>query len=285
MKKTLSSEPFHAWNQIHRSGFTLVELLVILVMVGTLALLLVPASAHVRPGSEAAQCMNNLRQMSRAWKMYCDENNGRLVSAYPDFGGFSASWCDGNASTAGDPGAYHYSGADATGIQHGLLWPYADSLSLYKCPTDHRLAGTNSTVPAQFQGKPLLRSISMNSYLAGTSFGASPDWVITTPNGQRDPRFPVYITETEIKMPALTFTFIDEDQQSINDGMFLVSVSTPRLYDLPSRAHRYGFGISFADGRAEIQLLKDDASKTWVPGLNGGLNDWKNLTNQTTHAF
>src|ERR1017187_10919439 len=54
-------------------------------------------------------------------------------------------------------------------------------LGLYHCPTDHRIADS-AGLPAQFAGKPILRSISMNSFLAGTSLGGNPDWVITYPD-------------------------------------------------------------------------------------------------------
>ena len=125
--------------------------------------------------------------------------------------------------------------------------------------------------------------------MAGQSYGASPDWVAMNPSGPRDPNHPVYLKETEIKLPAQTFVLVDEDQDSINDGMLLMDVGGAwRLVDLPSRAHRFGYGISFADGHAEIGQFKDDASKNWhVTDARpyGGLNDWLRLTNITTHPL
>ena len=40
-----------------------------------------------------------------------------------------------------------------------------------------------------------------------------------------------------------------------------------------------------SDGHAQIQPLRDQASKNWTPGagLRGGINDWKWLTNVTTY--
>ena len=231
-------------------AFTLVELMVVVALAGLLALMLAPASAHLKPDSSAAQCLNNLRQMQRAWKMYADDNAGRIVSAYPNYGGFTGTWCAGNASRGGTAGSYVYGGADPAGIQAGLLWPYSRALGLYHCPTDHRIADA-AGVP--FPGQPILRSISMNSYMAGTSLGANPAWTPLNPSGPRDPSHPVYLKESEIRLPQQTFAFADEDQQSINDGMMLVDVGDSlRLIDLPSRAHRFGYGISTADGRSEI---------------------------------
>lgn len=48
------------------SGFTLIELLVILVVIAVLFMLMLPALAASRPGNEAVECMNNLRQMMTA---------------------------------------------------------------------------------------------------------------------------------------------------------------------------------------------------------------------------
>jgi prepilin-type processing-associated H-X9-DG protein len=258
---------------------------VVVALFALFAAILVPASAHIRPNTQAIQCLNNLRQLAYGWKMYTDDNGGRIVSAYPNYAGFTATWCGGSATTGGVDGGYVYGGADPRGIQTGLLWPYTRALGLYHCPTDHRVASA-ATVPAQFKGKPILRSVSMNSYMAGRSYGATPDWVVTNPTGARDPNHPVYIKETEIKRPKQTWLLLDEDQDSINDGMFLVDLSGSRRFlDLPSRAHRFGCNVSFADGHAEAFILKDDASRNWRVGGLGGLNDWMRLTNLTTHPL
>jgi type II secretory pathway pseudopilin PulG len=269
------------------SAFTLVELLVVIAMLTLLAVLLVPASAHVRPGAQAVQCLNNLRQMANSWKMYAGDNAGRIVSAYPAYAGFTATWCAGTAESGGVSGGYTFGGADPAGIQAGLLWPYTKTLRLYHCPTDHRVAD-GAGIPTAFKGKPILRSISMNSFMAGMSYGATPNWVVTSPTGARDPNHPVYIKDSEIKLPKQTWVLADEDQDSINDGMLIVDVGgSRRLIDLPSRSHRFGYGICFGDGHAEIIQLRDDASKNWLPlgGLAGGLNDWMRFTNITTHSL
>jgi prepilin-type N-terminal cleavage/methylation domain-containing protein len=103
----------------HIRAFTLIELVVVIALFALLATLLVPASAHTRPNSQAIQCLNNLRQMANAWQTYAEDNGGRIVSAYPNYGGFAGTWCAGNAESGGGSASYTYGGADPMGIQKG----------------------------------------------------------------------------------------------------------------------------------------------------------------------
>ena len=269
-------------------AFTLIELLVVIAIIAILAAMLLPALAKAKEKALRIYCVSSLKQFVIAWKMYTDENADKLVTAYPIYGSNTNSWCNGNAETGGAVGSYGYAGSDPTGIQTGLLWPYTKSLKLYHCPADNRIATDPGVVPA-YRGKPILRTVSMNAYLNAQSFGVTPTWVMTSPNNAMNPNAPVYRKESELRRPAQTWVILDEDQESINDGMFMVDMGgAARFLDLPSRNHGYGYGINFADGHAEIYNLRDPESKAWTVGgarPKGGLRDWMALTNVTTHPL
>src|SRR5438552_19202166 len=59
-------------------GFTLVELLTAIVIIGILAALLTTALAKAKTKSEGLICLNNGRQLSLAWLLYAGANNERL---------------------------------------------------------------------------------------------------------------------------------------------------------------------------------------------------------------
>jgi len=62
-------------------GFTLVELLVVIAVIGVLVSLLLPTLANAKAKAQAIYCQNNLRQMGIALIIYTQENGG----AYPMF--------------------------------------------------------------------------------------------------------------------------------------------------------------------------------------------------------
>ena len=74
--------------------------------------------------------------------------------------------------------------------------------------------------------------------------------------------------------PSMTWVFLDEREDSINDGEFVVGMSgypdQPQLWrivDFPASYHGRAGGLSFADGHAEIRKWRDERT---MPVLKQG---------------
>ncbi len=136
------------------SAFTLLELLVVLVTLGFLVMLLVPALARTDDNGARMVCLHNLRQMGIAANMYVGDFQDRLP--YPNWDGGSGStaprgWLysmnPNNGLPAGFPSgtipnpysaAYPYNRvANALGAwQSGLWFQYVLNTKAYLCPVD-----------------------------------------------------------------------------------------------------------------------------------------------------
>ena len=224
-------------------GFTLVELAVVLGMIGLVALMLAPALARTNAVTKVAQCRNNLKQLTAAWKMYASDNGDRLVASSSGVSGrptWITGWID-------------YAPANTSNwdvnrdIAKSPLWAYiGQAPALFKCPADQ------SSVIAVGGRKPRVRSISMSHV-----FGQG-EW-LDGPYKPTQTVWRTYAKGADVMLPARTFLFIDEHPASINDGSFANvctgadQAGTARIIDYPASYHDNGAcGISFADGRSEI---------------------------------
>jgi prepilin-type processing-associated H-X9-DG protein len=71
------------------------------------------------------------------------------------------------------------------------------------------------------------------------------------------------LTEMTRPGPAMTFVLLDEREDSINDGLFVVQMdgypglSQTVMVDFPASYHGQAAGFAFADGHAEIHKWQD----------------------------
>jgi len=103
-----------------RVGFTLVELLVVLAVLGILAAILFPAFARSRENARAASCAARLKQVGLALMQYEADFDGIYPTA-----GATVLWDE------TDPGT-------GMGPWMQQIDPYVKSRQMYKCPSDSR---------------------------------------------------------------------------------------------------------------------------------------------------
>ncbi len=234
-----------------QAGFTLVELLVVLALLAILAALLLPALLRAKGRAQGIQCLGNNRQLMTAWRMYAEEANGRLLSAKGGPWQWMGGWLDyhpGNRSNW-DP---------TVDIMQSPLWPYCGkNTALFKCPADP------STVQVNGVTYPRVRSISMLNWVGGRADGQGhPDGIgfSNTRLGQLPGEYRVYYHLSDIQNPgpAMTFLFVDERMDSLNDGFFVTDMltypnTTADICDFPAQYHNGAAGFSFVDGHAQLK--------------------------------
>ncbi|NBV23901.1 MAG: type II secretion system protein [Proteobacteria bacterium] len=112
----------------HSQGFTLIELLVVIAIIAILAGMLLPALAKAKQKAHGIKCLNNLRQLQLAWRLYADDNNGQLPYNSNQTG--YQQWYGVNSmSTTIEATNY-------VAMMAGLIGPYATTPAIYKCPAD-----------------------------------------------------------------------------------------------------------------------------------------------------
>jgi prepilin-type N-terminal cleavage/methylation domain-containing protein/prepilin-type processing-associated H-X9-DG protein len=248
-------------------GFTLIELLVVITIIAVLAAMLLPVLACAKDKARTISCLNGQRQLGLAWRLYTEENGGRLPCAAENRNNpaiRAETWITGTL----DYDSMNRSNWDpATDILTSPLRFYgADKVLLWKCPADL------STIMVSGIRLPRLRSRAMNIYMGGYGGAGSP--------GMYNCRIFRKDSDMTAPNPSILMVLADVREDSIDSGNFGVNMTgyspaQPALYgfwDLPASYHANGSGFFFADGHSEQKRWQHPDT---TPSLikNGMIND------------
>jgi prepilin-type N-terminal cleavage/methylation domain-containing protein len=249
-------------NESSRGGFTLIELLVVIAIIAILAGILLPVLAAAKGRALEAQCINNNKEMQLGWQLYAGDNQDYMMpnSPYKASTPANESWCP-NQTTAG--AAMNWStdigNTNIAVFASTIMAPYmSGQLGVYRCPADIYPSKNGVRV----------RDYSMqgqvgNLYCAQTTLNNNPAGV-------------PYTKVTDLHSspgPADVIVFLEEHPNSmlgngVFDGYLNVDSSGGTFPDVPASLHRWGCGMSFADGHAEMHNWISAALK--IPVIPNG---------------
>ena len=201
-------------------AFTLIELLVVIAIIAILMAVLIPALNAAREHGKRAVCLSNLKQLTVAWIMYADDNNGKICTAWAG---------NGPSYWVGKPEENESLKNQIKKVESGVLFPYVKNRKLYKCPTGVR-------------GELVTYSI------VGSMWG---------PRNIHDgiPKDRVIRNKEEIERPGERIVFVDEGKWP--GSPWGVWYDKPMWWDIPTVRHSNGTNWSYADGHSAYHKWRD----------------------------
>lgn len=244
-------------------GFSLIELLVVVAIVGIFMALLLPALNQAKSKGKTIACLGQLKQFAAAAQMYSGDNGGFLV--LNPTAAETNGWGGGNMQDAAQA-------TNTTLLRQGKLFPYVGRTELFHCPEDTGLTAT---------GGARARSYSMNSWIGSRTMESV---------NAAARSFRTFVRDAEFATGgAATLWFMaDEHETTIDDGFFLVTMDDSQPFaSFPALRHQRGFALNFVDGHAQLWKLRDPSTKLNDRGtaqISGKNSDWLRLKQETTLA-
>lgn len=232
------------------TGFTLVELLVVIGIIALLVSILLPALAKARSSAQTIKCLSNLRQLGLATDMYVAEWHGYMP--YPTT----------QLNSSGDPSLWFnvldpYLQEAVQGANNRTGVAAERSYALYKqCVVYDSFSGGKDS-GAQDTLKEYSRTYKMNSMIR-----------------HNNPKSQAKITE--IRQTAefvyigdgLSMDLVGELPNNFENGQFSMEVNDVTEAS-PALRHSGGANILFVDGHAATMVLKTITKK--LRGANSGI--------------
>ncbi len=206
--------------RISLKGFTLVELLVVIAIIAVLMAILLPALNRAREQGKRTVCLNNVKTLTIAWMMYCDEYDEYLPKAYTDDDGWIQEIPGFRLNPEQAPRDIHLEA-----LRGGTLFPYLRTTKIFRCPVAPR---------------DELRTYSITHAM----------------NGHASDGGTIIRQRTEFTHHANRIVFLDDFIRDW-DACWMLYWSQPKWWNTTPIRHGYGNVFSFADGHSEWWKWED----------------------------